>query len=163
MPASTSPSMPVFLAWASVFADPEIAFGKTNLIEPGQRPAGVGVEIALLLGQRLVEGLVDQRQRGAHRNRLAFGVEHLGVAGIDRHAGADGGLREVNRRDVAGLQMRQGLRQFGLERGDELTAGGGGRSWWNVGDRRGRCWKQEHWCLSQSCGYSIRSASAKFR
>ena len=115
------------LGLGKLFGHAVIALGKADLLEPGQRPAGVGVEVAFLLGQRFVEGLVDQRQRGAHGERLAFGVEHLGVAGIDRHAGADGGLRQVHRRDVAGLQMRQGLRQFGLERGDELAAGGGGR------------------------------------
>ena len=62
-----------------------------------------GSVVAFLLGQSFVEGLVDQCQCGAHRNRFAFGVEHLGVAGIDRHAGADGGLCQVHRRDVAGL------------------------------------------------------------
>ena len=126
MPASTRPSTRGVLGLGELFGDTVIALGKADLLEPGQRPAGVGVEVAFLLGQRLVEGLVDQRQRGAHRERLAFGVEHLGVAGIDRHAGADGGLRQVHRGDVAGLQMRQCLRQFGLERGDEIAAGGGG-------------------------------------
>ena len=33
------------------------------LLKPGQRPAGVGVEIALLLRERFVEDLVDQGQR----------------------------------------------------------------------------------------------------
>ena len=114
------------LGLGELLGDAVIALGKADLLEPGQRPAGIGVEIAFLLGQRLVEGLVDQGQRGAHRDRLALGVEHLGVAGIDRHAGADGRLRQVHRGDVAGLQMRQRLRQFGLERGDELAASGGG-------------------------------------
>jgi hypothetical protein len=58
--------------------------------------------------------------------RLALGVEHLGVARVDRHAGADGRLRQVHRRDVAGCRW-PARRQFGLERGDELAAGGGGR------------------------------------
>ena len=40
------------------------------LLEPGQCPAAVGVEVALLLGQRLVEGLVDQRQRLANGSGL---------------------------------------------------------------------------------------------
>ena len=126
MPASTMPSTLVFLALESCSATPYSPSAKPDLLEPGQRPAGVGVEVAFLLGQRLVEGLVDQRQRLAHGERLALGVEHLGVAGIDRHAGADGGLRQVHRRDVAALQMRERLRQLGLERGDELAARGGG-------------------------------------
>ena len=43
-----------------------LALVEARLLEPGQRPAAVGVEVALLLGQRLVEGLVDERQRLAH-------------------------------------------------------------------------------------------------
>ena len=104
-----------------------LALGEARLLEPGQRPAAVGVEVAFLLGQRLVEGLVDERQRLAHRERLAFGVEHLGVAGVDRHARADGRLRQVHRRDVAALEVGERHGQLGLERGDELAARGGGR------------------------------------
>ena len=54
-----------------------LALGEARLLEPGQCPAAVGVEVALLLGQRFVESLVDERQRVAHRERLALGVEHL--------------------------------------------------------------------------------------
>ena len=35
---------------------------KAVLLEPGQRPAAVGIKVALLFGQHLVEGLVDERQ-----------------------------------------------------------------------------------------------------
>ena len=121
------PATLVFLALESCLGDAVLAFGKAELLEPGQRPAAVGVEVALLLGQRLVEGLVDEGQRLAHRERLALGVEHLGVAGVDRHAGADGRLRQVDRRDVAALQVGERPGQLGLERGDELAARGGGR------------------------------------
>ena len=61
------------------------------------------------------------------RERLALGVEHLGVAGVDRHARADGRLRQVDRRDVAALEVGERHGQLGLERGDELAARGGGR------------------------------------
>ena len=104
-----------------------LALGEAGLLEPRQRPAAVGVEVALLLGQRFVEGLVDERKRLAHRERLALGVEHLRVAGVDRHARTDGRLRQVHRRDVAALQVRERDGQLGLERGDELAARGGGR------------------------------------
>ena len=121
------PATLVFLALESCLGHAVLALGEARLLEPGQRPAAVGVEVALLLGQRLVEGLVDERQRLAHGERLALGVEHLGVAGVDRHARADGRLREVHRRDVAALQVGERRGQLGLERGDELAARGGGR------------------------------------
>jgi len=45
------------------FGHAVITLGESRLFEPRQRPAAVGVEIALLLGQRLVEHLVDKRER----------------------------------------------------------------------------------------------------
>ena len=78
-------------------------------------------------GQDLVEGMVDQRQGVAHGDGISLGVEHLGVAGVDRHAGADGCLGEIDRGDVSGLQVREGGGKFGLQGGDELAAGGQGR------------------------------------
>jgi hypothetical protein len=56
--------------------------------------------------------LVDERQRLAHAERLALGIEHLGEASVDRHARADGRLREVHRRDVASLQVGERLREL---------------------------------------------------
>ena len=163
MPASTMPATLVFLALESCLGHAVLALGEARLLEPGQRPAAVGVEVALLLGQRLVEGLVDERQRLAHGERLALGVEHLGVAGVDRHARADGRLRQVHRRDVAALQVGERHGQLGLERGDELAARGGGR----IGGARAadeddaggegvgvRC---------RSCGCPAPSASARCR
>ena len=105
MPASTMPGDAGVLGLGERLGHAVLAFGEARLLEPRQRPAAVGVEVALLLGERLVEGLVDERQRLAHRERLALGVEHLGVAGVDRHARADGRLRQVHRRDVAALQV----------------------------------------------------------
>ena len=84
-----------------------LALVETGLLEPRHRPARVGVEVAFLLSQRLVEGLVDERQRVAHRERLARGVEHFAVARVDRHARPDGRLRQVHRRDVAALEVDQ--------------------------------------------------------
>ena len=54
----------------------------------------------------------------------------LAIARIDGHPGADGGLREVNRRDIAALQVRERDRQLGLERSDELAAGRSGGARW---------------------------------
>ena len=44
----------------------ELVVKEAGLLEPGHGPARVGVEIALLLGQRLFQRLDDQRQRIAH-------------------------------------------------------------------------------------------------
>ena len=59
-------------------------------------------------------------------HRLSAGVEHLPVAGVYRHAGADGGLGEVYGGDVARLHVRQSPGEFGAEGGEELAAGGEG-------------------------------------
>ena len=80
------------------------------LLEPGQRPAAVSIKVALLFGQHLVEGLVDERQSLAYRDRIARSVQHLGVSCVDRHAGTDGGLGEIDRRDVAALELSEGGR-----------------------------------------------------
>ncbi len=102
----------------------ELAGLEPLLLEPGDRPAGVGVEVPLLGGQHPVERLVDGSQRLAHRERPALGVDHRGVAGEDRHAGADRGLREVDRGDVARLELVERRRQLGVQGLEELAAGG---------------------------------------
>ena len=97
------------------------------------------------------------------RERLALGVEHLGVAGVDRHARADGRLRQVHRRDVAALQVGERHGQLGLERGDELAARGGGR----VGGARAAdeddAGGEGVGARCRSCGCRVRSASARCR
>ena len=57
---------------------------------------------------------------------MARGIEHAAEAGVDRHAGADGGLGQVHRGDIAALQIDQRRRQFALEGGDKLAASGAG-------------------------------------
>src|SRR5579883_364873 len=37
-----------------------VAIGEAELVVPGERPTSIGVEVALLLGQDLVERLVDE-------------------------------------------------------------------------------------------------------
>ena len=91
------------LGLGKLFGHAVLAFGEARLLEPGERPAAVGVEVALLFGQRLVEGLIDERQCVAHRECCAFGTKHLGVASVDRHARTNRRLRQVYGRDVAAL------------------------------------------------------------
>ena len=104
----------------------EGAFLEAELLEPGQRPAGVRVVLPFLLGQVRVERLVDERERGAHGHRGAVRFQHAAVAGVDRHAGADAGLRQVHRRDVAALEVTQRRGQLAFERVEEVAAGGEG-------------------------------------
>jgi hypothetical protein len=87
------------------FGHAVFAFVEGVLLEPSQRPAAVGVEISFLFGQRFIKRCVDQRQRLAHGDGLALGVEDFGVAGVNAHARANGGLRQIHRRDVARLEV----------------------------------------------------------
>jgi hypothetical protein len=114
----------MFLGLRQGFGDAVLTFVESHLLEPRERPAAFGVEIAFLLGERFVEHLIDEGERLAYRDRLALGVEHPCVARVDAHAGADGGLREVDGGDVAGLQEAQRAWEFGLQRGDIFAAGG---------------------------------------
>ena len=43
-----------------------IAFSEPRLLEPRQCPSGIGVEVALLLSEHLVKGLVDEGEGFAH-------------------------------------------------------------------------------------------------
>ena len=121
------PATLVFLALRERLGHTVLALGEARLLEPGQRPAAVGVEVALLLGQRLVEGLVDERQRLAHARAACPRRRAPWRSGCRPPCRADGRLRQVHRRDVAALQVGERRGQLGLERGDELAARGGGR------------------------------------
>ena len=83
-------------------------------------PTRVGVELALLLGEHLVERLVDE----ASAVRTGIGEpsasSDLRVAREDRHARADGGLRQVDRRDVAVLKLPKRVGQLRASARDEL-------------------------------------------
>lgn len=89
---------------------------------------------AITRNQRVNLARVGRQKRAAAtqsvQNFLAAPRENellARTAPIDRHARADGRLRQVHRRDVAALQVRERHGQLGLERGDELPARGGGR------------------------------------
>ena len=57
---------------------------------------------------------------------MAFGIKHAAEAGVNRHAGANGGLGQVHRGDIAALQVDQRCRQFALQGVEKLAAGGAG-------------------------------------
>ena len=106
---------------------PKGAFVHAVLLEPGQSPAGVGIVLALLLGEVLVQVEVDELQSRAHAHGLAVRLQDFAVAGEDGHAGADGRLGQVHGGDVALLKLAQGLGKFTLQGGEKLPAGGYGR------------------------------------
>src|SRR5205823_44299 len=86
------------------------------LFEPRDSPACIGVVLALLLGQHLVKRLIDELERSAYAHRGAIRFKHLAVAREDGHTRANGGLCEVNRSDVAALEVFECLGQLALER-----------------------------------------------
>jgi hypothetical protein len=55
------------LALGELFGATEVALRETTLFEPGDGPAAVGVEVALLLGQRLVDSRVWLMSASASR------------------------------------------------------------------------------------------------
>ena len=97
------------------------------LLEPGEGEAGMRVHVALGLREMLVEGLVDDLERRANAHRRVVGLDHLRVAGVDRHPRPDGRLRQIHRRDVLGHHHREGVRQLSPERSHELLSRGGWR------------------------------------
>jgi hypothetical protein len=102
------------------------AVGVLVLLEPGDRPPGIAIKLAFLLGLEFVEDLVDQLQGGADAHGGAVGFEDGGVFGKNGHAGADAGLGQVYGGDVALLQGFEGFGEFAFEFGEELAAGGFG-------------------------------------
>jgi len=110
------------------------------LAVPGDGEASRGVEVAFLLVEHLVEDLVDPRERRAHGHRRAVVLDDLRVAGEDRHAGADRGLRQVDWGDRPLLELAQGIGELFVEGGDEPAAVSGRgvvRSWAQREDNRG--------------------------
>ena len=107
-----------------VVGDTELARRVPVLAVPGDREAGRGVEVALLLVEHLVEDLVDPRERRAHGHRRAVVLDHLRVAREHRHPRADRGLRQIDRRDRALLELAQRVGQLVVKRGDEAAAVG---------------------------------------
>ena len=107
-----------------VVGDTELARRVAVLAIPGDREARRGVEVALLLVEHLVEDLVDPRERRAHGHRRAVVLDDLRVAREHRHPRADRGLRQVDRRDRALLELAQRVGQLVVKRGDETAAVG---------------------------------------
>jgi len=87
-----------------------LAFGETVLFEPDQCPAGFSVEIALLFGKDFIQDFVDERERLADGDRPAFGVEDLRVARVHGHARANGGLRQIDKKNIAAFAGARGQR-----------------------------------------------------
>ena len=97
------------------------------LAEQLHAEAAFAVEFAFLLVIEGVQLLVDDLQCSAHAHGLAVGFQHALVAAEHANAGADGGLRQVHRGNVGGLQLFQRRAHFPVEGIDELAAGGAAR------------------------------------
>jgi hypothetical protein len=100
----------------------ERAVVHAELLEPGQGPARIRVELPFLLGEDFVERLIDEPERRADAHGTAIGLHDLGVAGEDRHPGPDRRLGQVDRRDVAGPEIAERFGQLLPKRSDELLA-----------------------------------------
>ena len=81
------------------------------------------VQFAILLVEVEIQLLVDDLQCGADAHGGAVRLQHLGIAGVDPHTGANGGLRQIHRGDVAGLEFLQGGFQLPFQGVDEVPAG----------------------------------------
>ena len=96
------------------------------LLEPIESEARVFINIADEFVQRLGEHLVDLAEGGAHRQGLAIGFQHAAVTRINRHAGSDAGLRQIDRQDLARAHFGNGGGQFGAQGIEEAPARCGG-------------------------------------
>lgn len=67
----------------------------------------IPIECAVLLREILIQLLIDELERSAHRHRRTFRLEHLRIARVDRHAGTDGALRHIHGCDIALLETHK--------------------------------------------------------
>lgn len=75
------------------------------LAEKLHAEAALPIQLALLLVVEGVQLLIDDLQRGAHAHGLAVGFQHALIAAEYADAGADGGLRQIDRGNVGGLRF----------------------------------------------------------
>ena len=83
----------------------------------------VGIQLAVLLVKVHIQLLIDDLQRTAHGHGGTVCFQHAGIAGVHAHAGANGRLRQVHRRNVAFLQFLQSRTQFPLQFRNQAAAG----------------------------------------
>jgi hypothetical protein len=83
-----------------------------ELAVPVDAEAGVSVESLVPPFEHLVEDVIDQCQRRPDCHPRAVGLDHPGIAGVDRHPRPDRRLPQIDRRDVGLEQSRQLLFQF---------------------------------------------------
>ena len=115
MPASDRPEMHDRLRRREHLCFAVQSFIERVLLEPGERPAGVWVELALLFGEDLAENLVDERKRSAHPHRGTVGLKNSSIPREYGHAWADRRLREIHRCDATLLQLTQRCRHVLLQ------------------------------------------------
>ena len=93
------------------------------LAEQLHAEAGIAVQLALLFVVEGVQFLIDDLQGGAHGHGPAVALQYALVAAEHADAGADGGLRQIDRGDIGRLQLDQRRAQLAVQGVDELAAG----------------------------------------
>lgn len=84
----------------------------------------VGVQLAVLLVKVHIQFLIDDLQRTAHGHGAAVCFQHPAIAGVHPHAGANGGLRQIHRCNVAALEFLQRRAQLSFQLCNKAPAGG---------------------------------------
>ena len=90
-------------------------------IEVHAEAAG-GIQTADLLVEVQIHFLIDDLQGAAHAHHRTICLKHPAVAAEHAHAGADGRLRQVHRRNVARLQLLQSGAQFPAQSRNQIAA-----------------------------------------
>src|SRR5208337_303699 len=99
------------------------SFVEGMLLEPSQCPSGIRIELPLLLGKNFVESLVYEAQSGTHPHWRAVTFKHSFKARKSGHAWTDGSLGEIDRSDVAFLEITHCRRQLLLKQRQKIFSG----------------------------------------
>ena len=84
----------------------------------------VGIQFAVLLVKVHIQFLIDDLQCTAHGHGASVGFQHPAIAGVHPHAGANGGLRQIHRCNVAALEFLQRRAQLSFQLCNKAPAGG---------------------------------------
>jgi hypothetical protein len=95
-----------------VVSDTVVTLAVPVLLEPGDGEPCVCVELTLDAAEIFIEFPIYELKRSFHGHRAIVGFEHSLVAREHTHAGSDGRLRHVGRRNARYLKFGNGGRQL---------------------------------------------------